>query len=41
MALTKKQEQEARAAAADQARVDKLKAQLAEAESKLAQRANK
>ena len=41
MALTKKQEQELRAAAAEEARIAKLEEQLAAAKAKVAERANK
>ena len=41
MALTKKQEQELRAAQAEQARIEKLEAELEAARQKVLQRANK
>ena len=41
MALTKKQEQELRAAQAEEARIAKLEEQLAAAKAKVAERANK
>ena len=41
MALTKKQEQELRAAQAEEARIAKLEQQLAAAKAKVAERANK